>query len=154
MAAGQIIRRYWLNVLIATLLVYLPLILFAVIALSLGGMYRDSTISTLLALFIEGATVYVLPIVFLKNENLLAVLGGIVFLFRNFSRSVPVLLIVSASYVAALLLVALARNVPEHLKYLPLVVAGLTVSYLTFVAFAAATNVVVGRNEGAIAGAT
>ena len=145
LAAGEILSRYWLKVLLASLLVSMPFVILILIATSLGDISTNQTLNWAVSPVLAVVTVYVLPIVYLRNEVIISVVAGIVFLFQNFQRSQAVVGALIAGYSIAYLLFRLGGG-SEDAQPVNLAFIVLIQSYVEFVTFAAATMILIGSD--------
>jgi hypothetical protein len=154
---NKILKGCSLNYVVVVVVLSVPLLLFDYLA-KLASFSPESFILAKEGVnaLVHMVTIYVLPIVFLKNENLIAILAGIAYLFRNFTESLSIVFLVAAMF---LLNIAVSLNMVKawspELNILSLapvmVLVNVVATYLVFLIFAAATVVLL-RPKPEVAG--
>jgi hypothetical protein len=78
----EVLKDYWFNYIVVVVVLSVPVLLFNYLA-KLASFSPESFVLAKegVTALVQLATVYVLPIVFLKNENIIAILAGISYLF-------------------------------------------------------------------------
>lgn len=145
--SGIILKEYWLNYLLVTFVLAIPAILFSQIA----KLFTFSPTSFLLTkegleVLVQIVTIYVLPIVFLKNESVIAIITGVIYFFKRIKKSLPIIGIVAVIFVINIAVLLRAIDVmpiePNMQTLVPImVIINVIFSYLAFLAFAAAAIV-------------
>ena len=144
---NEVLKDNWLNYIVVVVVLALPVLLFNYLA-KLAPFSIESFILAKEGLnaLVHMATIYVLPIVFIKNENLVAILAGVAYLFRNFTESLTIILLVAVMFslnIAVTLSITKAWS-PEvdMLSLAPvMVLVNIVATYFVFLIFAAATVV-------------
>ncbi len=143
----EVLKDYWFNYIVVVVVLSVPVLLFNYLA-KLASFSPESFFLAKEGVnaLVHLATVYVLPIVFLKNENIIAILAGISYLFRHFTESLSIVLLVLAMFslniVVSLSMVkawALESNILSLASVMVLV--NVVATYFVFLIFAAATVV-------------
>lgn len=145
--ASRILKDNWLNFLVVAIVLAAP-------ALFYGLLVKQLLLSRGVALFTQEAlyaltlflTMYVLPIVFIKHENVIAIVAGITYLWSHLKDSLAVsalvALMVTLHSVVTLLVVMTWSPSADIDSYIPVLILGnIVMNYLEFVVFAAATIV-------------
>lgn len=144
---NEVLKDNWLNYIVVVVVLALPVLLINYLA-KLAPFSIESFILAKEGLnaLVHMATIYVLPIVFIKNENLVAILAGVAYLFRNFTESLTIILLVAVMFslnIAVTLSITKAWS-PEvdMLSLAPvMVLVNIVATYFVFLIFAAATVV-------------
>ena len=151
--AFEIFKVNWLNYIIAVILLGLPILLYAQLSkllpmsieLSIYGKEGIKTLVNILA-------IYVLPIVFIKRQHLLAIMAGVVFFIQNLKKSAPLIFLVVCIFfiniTAMLWLIQQAQPNSSILSFLPVMVfVNVAVTYLSFLVFTAASLVLIPSSQ-------
>ena len=149
-----IIRENLFNYLLVVILLALPVLLFS----QLAKMAAVSPKSYILAkdgvnALIHIATIYALPIVFIKRQNIIAIFAGISYFFQNLKSSLGIIALVVVMFAlnAAIMFWSIIVFSPQAsmLGFVPLMLlVNVIFAYLDFMIFAAATTVLIApRNE-------
>jgi hypothetical protein len=143
--SNTILKDYWLNYVVVVVVLALPALLFGQLA-KLVSFSLESFILAKEGLnaLVHMATIYVLPIVFIKNQNLVAILAGIAYLLQNIKGSLAILVLVAIMFAFNMVVMLGLIKVwsPEEgiLSLVPfMVVVNVVFTYLAFMVFAAAT---------------
>ncbi|OUR64918.1 hypothetical protein A9Q79_06420 [Methylophaga sp. 42_25_T18] len=147
--AFKIFKENWFNYIIVTMLLGLPLFLYAQLSKLFPipvefSIFGKEAIRAL----INTLAIYVLPLVFIKRLHLLAILAGIVFLIQNFKKSIPIIfMIVCMFFIYAAMWFWLMQQTQSDISLFSLLpvmaLVNISVSYLTFLIFTAASLVLV-----------
>ena len=86
-----ILKENWLNYLVVNIILFIPLLVFSLLPLRGWTSYIAQRIFGAL---INILTIYVLPLVYIKKENIVAIVGGILFMLRSLQYSLPLAAIV------------------------------------------------------------
>ena len=133
-----IIRENWKNYLIVSLLIVLPAIaahvLFGVNKLGIFGYYLEQLSRAVIAIL----TIYVFPIVFLKQEGIIAIPSGIAYLFSSMRISLWILIIVSFAFILGASRFFIMNLIKMPLAIIAVICIGIVMSYMLFISFAAA----------------
>ncbi|MFV2058659.1 MAG: hypothetical protein ACC707_19525 [Thiohalomonadales bacterium] len=150
--ATELIRDNWFNYLLVAFVLALPVMLFKQIA-NLGLI---SPVSFILAkesldAVVHMAAIYVLPIVFIKKQHVVAIFSGIAYLSGTLKRSFPILLLVAVLFIfkATVVLSSIHILPPEAgmLSLIPyMLVVNVIFTYLAFIVFAVASAFLVKRS--------
>lgn len=150
--AIEILKAHWLNYIIVVILLGLPIFLYAQLSklfpmpieLSIYGKEGVRTLINILA-------IYVLPIVFIKRQHLLAVMAGVVFFIQNLKKSVPIIILVICMFfinaAAMYWLIHQSQPAPSMATILPVMAfVNVAVTYLSFLVFTAASLALIPRS--------
>ncbi|MCZ6731891.1 MAG: hypothetical protein O7B27_04965 [Gammaproteobacteria bacterium] len=143
----DIVKENWLNYILVVVLLAAPVLLFSqVVKLFLISSQYFFLAKEGLAALINMATIYVLPIVFIKKQNVVAIFAGIAYFIQNLKRSLPIVGLVAFMYIiniaAAFGFISLMQPAGDILSIVPVMVVFNTfVTYLSFMIFAAASLV-------------
>jgi len=147
----SILKEKWANYLIVTILVILPSFLIAHLASLLSfSPYSIPFIEIGISFLMAALTIYVLPIAFLKNENIKAILVGVYYLFTNFTFSKPILFMLLAALFIKLIPVLIIMSFPFMGIYgiIPTMIASnIVATYIFILIFSAATITLVQNNN-------
>ena len=149
--AVEILKVNWLNYIIVVILLGLPIFLYAQLSklfplpieFSIYGKEGVRALINILA-------IYVLPIVFIKRQHVLAVMAGIVFFFQNLKKSVPIISLVLCVFfinsAAISWLIEQAQPALSIGTLLPVMAfVNIAATYLSFLVFTAASVVLIPR---------
>ena len=145
----SILKDNWINYIVVTVLLVTPVLLFKQLEhlLPISSVYTLLVREGLSALILM-ATIYVFPIVFLKQEHVIAVFAGISYLIRNLIGSLPIILLVACVFVLKVSTIFMVLSVYKHTENLTFaipfgVVSSIIGTYLAFLIFSAASTVLV-----------
>lgn len=142
-----VLQSHWLNYLIFAAVTLVPMGLLLSLAKDLGQTTVQIVVFGELARFIgQLATLYMLPLVFLKQIHIQAILPGLVFLVGAWRYSVvPISLIVAAGVISGIRVLLMAgisfQSVP--MLFAIMIVGSVLTAYLSLLAYATATQVLV-----------
>ena len=142
-SAAIILKEKWFNYFIITVLVAVPVIIFNLVSnlFSLNTAYL--LFIKLFIIFITAAlSIYVLPIAYMKNENIKSLIVGIYYLLTNLKYSIPILGILVAVHFSSFspALILMQYNTLGIYGIMPIMMLFNTISvYLSAVIFSAAT---------------
>ena len=150
--ALEILKANWLNYIIVVILLGLPIFMYAQLSklfpmpieLSIYGKESIKTLINILA-------IYVLPIVFIKRQHLLAIMAGVVFFIQNLKKSAPIIFLVVCMFfinsVAMSWLIQQSQPSLSMATILPVMAfVNIAVTYLSFLVFTAASVVLIPRS--------
>ncbi|WP_316368943.1 hypothetical protein [Candidatus Thiodiazotropha sp. CDECU1] len=147
--AKEILKRNWVNYIVVMLIIGVSTlaIIQVIKILSTSAVFlalSQSAIKTLMSII----TIYVLPIVFLKKEHMLAIVTGLVFLFQNIRKSIPLILLAGLIFIVEILLgqilVQQGQQSTNVYSLVPtLIVINIVVTYISFLIYTAATLVLI-----------
>ncbi|MET0014789.1 MAG: hypothetical protein ABW088_14155 [Sedimenticola sp.] len=150
-----LIKDHWLNYMLVGIVLAIPTLLFSQLPMS-DSLSVESMILTKEGLnsIVHMVTIYVLPIVFIKKENLVAIMSGVLLLFQNLKGSLHVIALVALiSFVNITLSMLLFKMIlPGSNVYslIPIMVlVNIVFTYLSFMIFAAATVNLIKPNANA-----
>ncbi len=142
----EIIKGNTINYIIVSVLISIPIFFFSqleeLIPLSAESLLLvKEGIKTTIAV----VTIYVVPVVFIKNQGFMAVMVGMSYFINSVRRSSPIIILVVLMHVIYILLViGFARSWPidgSVLSIAPiLVIFNVITTYLSFVIFSAAAS--------------
>jgi len=143
-SAAIILKEKWFNYFIITVLVAVPVIIFNLVSnlFSLNTAYL--LFIKLFIIFISAAlSIYALPIAYIKNESIKAIIVGVYYLLTNLKYSIPILFVLVAvhfsSFFPALLL--MQYNTLGIYGIMPIMMFFNTISvYLSALIFSAAIS--------------
>ena len=145
-AAAKLIRDNWFNYIVVAVVLASPVLLFKQIA-DLGIISPKSFILAKESLnaVVHMATIYVLPIVFIKKQHVVAIFSGIAYLSKTLKGSFPIILLVAVMFIfKATVVLSSIHILPPEASMLSLVpytlVVNVIFTYLAFVVFAAAAT--------------
>ena len=148
--AKLIFKENWLNYIVAIILLGIPILLFSQLVKVL------STSAEILVFGKEGfrmlvniLAIYVLPIVFIKKQHVLAIMAGIIFFFQNFKKSIPLIMlavfmfIIHATTMWLVVTWQLQLNQNIHALIPVMVLVNIAVTYLSFLVFTTACLILI-----------
>nr|BAJ06950.1 hypothetical protein [uncultured bacterium] len=145
--SATLINENWLNYFIVLIVLAVPVLLFGQVVKLLtltptAAVLTKEGIDTLVRI----VAIYVLPIVFLKKENLIAIVTGIIFLFKSLRVSLPIIgIVIVMGLVHATVLLRAIEIFPSEdglLTYVPqMMIVNTFLTYLAFLVSAAASRV-------------
>jgi len=150
--AAKLIRDNWFNYIVVAVVLALPVLLFKQIA-DLGIISPKLFILAKESLnaVVYMATIYVLPIVFIKKQHIIAIFSGIAYLSKTLMRSFPIILLVAVMFIfKATVVLSSIHILPSQASMLSLVpymlVINVIFTYLAFIVFAAAATFLIERS--------
>ncbi len=147
-SALQVLSENWRNYLVVTVILGVPQLAFRVaIAGQLDSWFLYVLFSTLLGSALGALSIYVLPIVYLKNRSLGAVLSGVVYLSKNLGVSRWIIGIVVVTNVLATVGTVLFRLKAAPWSFVLALFAGVFGLFCAYVAFAGALQVLIEGEE-------
>ena len=154
--SNEVLKDNWLNYLVVVVVLAVPVLLFNYLA-KLAPFSPELFILAKEGLnaLVHMATIYVLPIVFIKSENLVAILAGIAYLVRNFTQSLAIILLVAVIFslkIAVSLSIIKSWSPGSDIFYLApvMVLANIVATYFVFLIFTAATVVLLQPKPGVV----
>jgi hypothetical protein len=151
---NEVLKNNWRNYVVVVVALAVPVLLFNYLA-KLASISPESFILAKEGLnaLVHMATIYVLPIVFIKNENLVAILAGIAYLFRNFTESLAIILLVAVMFLLNIAFsLSLIKSLSSELDIISLapvmVLVNVVATYFVFLIFTAATVVLLQTKPG------
>ena len=151
-ASATILKENWSNCLLVLMVLAIPTLIFG----QISGLFASTPTSYVLTKKVLDAsvrllTIYVLPIVFLKKENMIAILTGIIYLFRSLRMSLPIVgiaALIELARTSVLLRVEEVLQKNEQIQFshvTQIIVVNIICTYLAFVVFASAARVLTGQ---------
>ena len=138
-----IIKEKWTNFLIITLILAAPVFIVGWLgSLASINPYTVITLKITISLLISAIAIYALPIAFIKNENLKAILVSVYYLFTNINHSKPLLFMLLAAVIIGFIPIALIMSFPTLGIYgiIPTMIASnIVATYIYALIFCAAT---------------
>jgi len=149
--AFEIVKSNWFNYLIVVILISFPFVLYGQLSKAFSMsiesyIFLQEGVRTLLNIL----SIYILPIVFIKKQHILSILAGIVYLFNNFAKSMPIITLLAVVFIvnSAVSLWIAEQTIQEKdiLSYLPLLLlVNISMTYASFLVFTAASVVLIPR---------
>ena len=142
---SRILKENWLNYLIVTFVIAIPMMVFGLIEkLTNPSLTSVSLIKEVFEAIVLVVTIYALPIVFLKKQNVKAIILGIKFLLRNLKTSIPIATVTGIIFLIHTALLPQIIDIFQIKKglwfLLPTMFVNILVAYFSFFIFAMATR--------------
>lgn len=135
-----IIQTNLLNYVVVVLLLATPIFILRIIAKSEIGGLTYYFIEQIARMVIAIATIYVIPIVFLKKNSFISIPAGIIYLSSSLQASVLIIFIVVSEFILGTLCIFLATSLEPILAIPLIILIRMGISYLLFLAFAGACH--------------
>lgn len=145
----EILKTHWLNYVVVASLLSIPAIIFTQLIMQLSTaedayIYEREAIKFIIYLL----AIYVLPIVFIKKQHIIAILAGVTYLFQHLKNSIPIIILVVIMFVINLLLlqwfIQISQSPEGVISLLPVIALfNIGISYLSFLIYAAACIVLI-----------
>lgn len=111
----QVFKKHWLNFFIVTIIFTVPLFLYAFFLEDSLAWKLTMIIGFIINAVIKILTIYVWPLVFIKKENIKAILAGVLYLIGSFRYSLPLVALLSFVFVIkSLLLIYIFPLIPAN----------------------------------------
>jgi len=156
-SSAKILKDHGVNYLVVTLLLVMPVLLFEHLVKLASPSFWSFLLSQMgWRALVDAATIYVMPVVFLKGKGAVAVPVGIALLMHRLKESLFLVGVVAVIFVVDLATLAEFSRVwspdADIHDFTPLWAArGVAVTYLSFVVFAGAVGMLV-REQGRASG--
>ena len=147
--ALRIVRENWMNYLIALLAVGAPVFLFNYLIKFIPlSAEQHILLKEAVKASMWVVTIYVMPIVFIKRLGIMSVVSGIAYFFSHIRQSMQIAIFITAMFIinagGYLWVIEQVQNGVDVVNAIPvMVVLNSASTYLSFIAFAAATHVLV-----------
>jgi hypothetical protein len=145
-----ILKENWLNYVIAVAIIGAPQVALRVLVAGQPvTLFVYVVFGTLISSVFGVLTIYALPIVFLKKSSLAAILAGVIYLSRNLATSIWIAGIVVITHVLAAAGALVFRVEATPWSFVLVLVSAVVGAFLSFVAFAAASRILLeGAEQG------
>ena len=146
-----IIRDNWFNCLLVLLLLGVPIWVVGAVARELAVGVAGYAVIEVARASLAALTIYVVPIVYMKHESLVAILAGIAYFVRNCRASVWIAIVAALAYLVGAARYIMLINLQPPLLLVAVAATGVGATYINFLAFAAASDMLIGEGSAASA---
>ena len=144
---SSIIKNYLAKYLLVSVILVIPTMFLLLLFLSnLVDYDIYNIVKNIISLILAGITMYVIPIVFIKRQHVIAILAGVVFFFRNIKESLSIVAFV-VFFIALNNVIGRGIEVEGIQHDLVSILAMVINVYLRMILFAAATVILLRTNN-------